>query len=175
MKCTISRITGVSLPASRMSPNWWKPSFLRRLWCSAWSPTRATSWHIFEVGLRVNTNIYVEIMVQIVLPWITCIAGGRPWSGSRTLPTVMCSTGSWSRSRSTAATSSPRSNSLLAAPDLNPMDCFYFRLPRGTYQYTPPPPTLKPVWLHPSRSASRPSPGTWRSRPSTSSKSVKSP
>ena len=35
--------------------------------------------HIFEVGLRVNTNIYLEVMEQTVLPWITGIAGGRPW------------------------------------------------------------------------------------------------
>ena len=27
--------------------------------------------HIFEFGLRVNTNIYLEVMEQTVLPWIT--------------------------------------------------------------------------------------------------------
>jgi len=35
--------------------------------------------HIFEVGLRVNINIYLEVMEQILLPWIMRKGGGRPW------------------------------------------------------------------------------------------------
>ena len=55
VKCTTSRTASRSLPALRMSPKWWKPSFLRVLWCSVLSQMGVT--HIFEVGYRVNTNI----------------------------------------------------------------------------------------------------------------------
>ena len=35
--------------------------------------------HIFEVRLRVNTNVQLEVMERSVLPWITSIAVGPPW------------------------------------------------------------------------------------------------
>jgi hypothetical protein len=34
--------------------------------------------HIFETGLRVNTDIYLEVMESTVLPWIKTVAGDRP-------------------------------------------------------------------------------------------------
>jgi hypothetical protein len=35
--------------------------------------------HIFDTGLRVNTDIYLEAMESTVLPWIKTVAGVRPW------------------------------------------------------------------------------------------------
>ena len=35
--------------------------------------------HIFETGLRVNTDVYLEVMEQTVLPWIKTVTGDRPW------------------------------------------------------------------------------------------------
>ena len=35
--------------------------------------------HIFETGLRVNTDVYLEVMEHTVLPWIKTVAGDRPW------------------------------------------------------------------------------------------------
>jgi hypothetical protein len=35
--------------------------------------------NIFETGLRVNTDIYLEVMESTVLPWIKTVAGDRPW------------------------------------------------------------------------------------------------
>ena len=35
--------------------------------------------HIFETGLWVNTDIYLEVMESTVLPWIKTVAGDRPW------------------------------------------------------------------------------------------------
>ena len=35
--------------------------------------------HIFETGLWVNTDIYLEVMESNVLPWIKTVAGDRPW------------------------------------------------------------------------------------------------
>lgn len=35
--------------------------------------------HIFETGLKVNTDIYLSVMEDVVLPWIKETAGNRPW------------------------------------------------------------------------------------------------
>ena len=35
--------------------------------------------HIFEVGLKVNTNVYLDVLKSIVIPWCNQVAGGRPW------------------------------------------------------------------------------------------------
>ena len=35
--------------------------------------------HIFEVGLKVNTKVYLDVMKSVVIPWFNQVAGGRPW------------------------------------------------------------------------------------------------
>ena len=35
--------------------------------------------HIFEVGLKVNTKVYLDVLKSVVLPWCNQVAGGRPW------------------------------------------------------------------------------------------------
>ena len=35
--------------------------------------------HIFEVGLKVNTKVYVDVLKSVVTPWCNQVAGGRPW------------------------------------------------------------------------------------------------
>ena len=35
--------------------------------------------HIFEVGLKVNTKIYLDMLKSVVIPWGNQVAGGRPW------------------------------------------------------------------------------------------------
>ena len=35
--------------------------------------------HIFEVGLKVSTNEYLDVMKSVVIPWCNQVAGGRPW------------------------------------------------------------------------------------------------
>ena len=34
--------------------------------------------HIFEVGLKVNTKIYLGVLKNVVIPWCNQVAGGRP-------------------------------------------------------------------------------------------------
>ena len=34
--------------------------------------------HIFEVGLKVNTKVYVDVLMSVVIPWCNQVAGGRP-------------------------------------------------------------------------------------------------
>ena len=35
--------------------------------------------HIFEVGLKVNTKVYLDVVKSMVIPWCNQVAGGRPW------------------------------------------------------------------------------------------------
>ena len=35
--------------------------------------------HIFEVGLKVNTKVYLDVLKNVVIPWYNQAAGGRPW------------------------------------------------------------------------------------------------
>ena len=34
--------------------------------------------HIFEVGLKVNTKVYLDVLKSVVTPWCYEVAGGRP-------------------------------------------------------------------------------------------------
>ena len=34
---------------------------------------------IFEVGLKVNTKVYLDVLKSEVIPWCNQVAGGRPW------------------------------------------------------------------------------------------------
>ena len=38
-----------------------------------------TSPHIFEVGLKVNTKVYLDVLKSWVISWCNQVAGGRPW------------------------------------------------------------------------------------------------
>ena len=35
--------------------------------------------HIFEVGLKVNTKVNLDVLKSVVIPWCNQVAGGRPW------------------------------------------------------------------------------------------------
>ena len=35
--------------------------------------------HIFEVGLKVNTKVYLDVLKSVVIPWCTQVACGRRW------------------------------------------------------------------------------------------------
>ena len=35
--------------------------------------------HIFEVGLKVNAKMYLDVPKSVVIPWCNQVAGGRPW------------------------------------------------------------------------------------------------
>ena len=34
--------------------------------------------HIFEVSLKVNTKVYLDVLKSVVIPWCNQMAGGRP-------------------------------------------------------------------------------------------------
>ena len=35
--------------------------------------------HVFKVGLKVNTKVYLDVPTNVVIPWCNQVAGGRPW------------------------------------------------------------------------------------------------
>ena len=35
--------------------------------------------YIFEVGLKVNIKVYLDVLKSVVIPWCNQAAGGRPW------------------------------------------------------------------------------------------------
>ena len=35
--------------------------------------------HIFEVGLKINTKVYLDVLNSVVIPWCNPVAGDRPW------------------------------------------------------------------------------------------------
>ena len=35
--------------------------------------------YIFEVGLKVNTKVFLDVLKSAVIPWCNQVAGGRPW------------------------------------------------------------------------------------------------
>ena len=35
--------------------------------------------HIFEVGLKVNTKVYLDVLKSTVIPWCNQVAAGKPW------------------------------------------------------------------------------------------------
>ena len=39
--------------------------------------------HIFEVGLKVNTKVYLDVLKHVVIPCCNQVAGGRPWVGQQ--------------------------------------------------------------------------------------------
>ena len=65
--------------------------------------------HIFEVSLKVNTKVYVDVLKSVVIPWCNQVAGGRFWV--------------WQQD-STPAHKSKETQAWLPPPDLNPLDYF---------------------------------------------------
>ena len=35
--------------------------------------------YIFEVDLKVNTKVYLDVLKSVVILWCNQVAGGRPW------------------------------------------------------------------------------------------------
>ena len=35
--------------------------------------------HIFEVGLKVNTKVHLDVLKSVVIPWCNHVDAGRPW------------------------------------------------------------------------------------------------
>ena len=80
--------------------------------------------HIFEVGLKVDTKVYLDVLKSVVIPWCNQVAGGRPWVWQQDSATAHTSkeTQAWLQTECYNFVSfshlSPNST------DLNPLDYF---------------------------------------------------
>ena len=62
-------------------PGWWKTKFpaMVMIFSEVSSEGHIMSPHIFEVSLKVNTKVYLDVLKSVVIPWCNQVAGGRPW------------------------------------------------------------------------------------------------
>ena len=79
--------------------------------------------HIFEVSLKVNTKVYLDVLKSMLIPWCNQVAGGRPWVWQQDSALVHKSkeTQAWLQECYNFV---PFSHWLPSFPDLNPLDYF---------------------------------------------------
>ena len=80
--------------------------------------------HIFEVGLKVNTKVYLDVLKSVVIPWGNQVAGGRPWVWQQDSAPAhkYKETQAWLQKECYDFV--PFSHWLPSSPNLNPLDCF---------------------------------------------------
>ena len=80
--------------------------------------------HIFEVSLKVNTKVYLDVLKSVVIPWCNHMAGGRPWVWQQdpVLAHKSKETQAWLQKECYDFV--PFSHWHPSFPDLNPLDYF---------------------------------------------------
>ena len=81
--------------------------------------------HIFEVGLKINPKVYLDVLKSVVISWCNQVAGGRPWVWQQNSAPAQKSkeTQAWLQKECynfVPFSHCPPSSS----PDLNPLDYF---------------------------------------------------
>ena len=77
--------------------------------------------HIFETGLRVNADLYLEVLGNVVFPWIQQVAGNHLWVWQQDRAPYHVSGRSLAWLEEHAYDLVDKHNS----PDLNPLDYFF--------------------------------------------------
>ena len=80
--------------------------------------------HIFEVGLKVNTKVYLDVLKSVVIPSWNQVAGGRPWVWQQDLEPAHKSKETQAWLQKECYDFVPFSNWPPSSPDLNPLDYF---------------------------------------------------
>ena len=118
-KSGLPRITGTC-------PGWWKQGSRLRSWSLvSWSSEcHIMPPHIFQIGLKVNTKVYLEVLKSVVSPWCNQVAGGRPWVWQQdsALANKSKETQAWLLKEFYDFV--PFSHWTTSSPDLNPLDYF---------------------------------------------------
>ena len=81
----LPRITGTC-------PGWWKQSFRLRSWSLVSSEGHIMPPHIFDVSLKVNTKVYLDVLKSVVIPWVQL--GGR-WQTLDVAPGLSAGPQAW--------------------------------------------------------------------------------
>ena len=114
-KSGLSRITGTY-------PGWWKQSFRLRLWCFMWGHIMLP--HIYEVGLKVNPKVYLDVLKSVVIPWCNQVVGGRHWVWQQDLAPTHKSKETQAWLQKECYDFVPFSHWPSSSSDLNPQDYF---------------------------------------------------
>ena len=80
--------------------------------------------HIFEVGLKVDTKVYLDVLKSVVIPWCNQVAGGRPWVWQQDSAPVHKSKESQACLQKEYDDFIPFSYWSSSSPDLNPLNYF---------------------------------------------------
>ena len=80
--------------------------------------------HIFKVGLKVNTKVYLDMLKSVVIPWCNQVAGGRPWVWQQDLAPVHKSKETQAWLQKECYDFVPFSHCPPSSPDLNLLDYF---------------------------------------------------
>ena len=105
-------------------------------------------YHILEVGLKVNTKVYLDVLKSVLIPCCNQVAGGRPWVWQQdSTPAYMSKeTQAWLQKECYDFV--PFSHWPPPPPDLNPLDYFVWSCVENITNMTSP--TPKPAWSPPS-------------------------
>ena len=93
--------------------------------------------HIFEVGLKVNTKVYLDVLKSVVIPWCNLVAGGRPWVWQQDSAPAHKSKETQAWLQKECSDFVPFSHWPLSSPDLNPLDYFVWSYVENTPTPTP--------------------------------------
>ena len=80
--------------------------------------------HIFEVSLKVNTKVYLDVLKSVGIPWCNQVAGGRPWMWQQDSELAHKSKEPQAWLQKEYNDFVPFSHWPLYSPDLNPLDYF---------------------------------------------------
>ena len=80
--------------------------------------------HIFEVGLKVNTKMYLDVLKSVVIPWCNQLAGGRPWVWQQDSAPAHKSKETQTWLQKECYDCVPFSHWPPSSPNLNPLDYF---------------------------------------------------
>ena len=80
--------------------------------------------HIFEVGLKVNTSMNLDVLKSVVIPWCNQVAYGRPWVWQQDSAPAHKSKETQAWLQKECYNFVPFSHWPPSFPDLNPLDYF---------------------------------------------------
>ena len=78
--------------------------------------------HIFEVRLKVNTKVYLDVLKSVVIPWCNQVADGRPWVWQQDSAPAHKSNETQAWLQKECYDFVPFSHWPPSSPDLNPLD-----------------------------------------------------
>ena len=80
--------------------------------------------HIFEVGLKVNIKVYLDMLKSVMILWCNQVAGGRPWVWQQDSAPAHKSKETQALLQIECYDFVPFSHKLPSSSDLNPLDYF---------------------------------------------------